>query len=140
MRLPRMIGAGPAKWLVYTTESVSADQMQRWGLVEEVVPEDEPAAAATRVTALLARRSPQGLRAMKLLVDSQMDLTLDEALAHESRVSAQHVASGGAAEGRAAFSEKREPDFGGYSGDRGPASSPPSGQGLDRLVRGAADQ
>lgn len=111
-RLPRRIGVGPAKWLMYTAESVPAEQMRRWGLVNEVVPDDDLAAATARVTALLAARSPAGLRAMKLLVDAHADLTLDEALAHESRVSARHVAAGGAAEGWAAFAGKREPDFG----------------------------
>ncbi|GAA4711333.1 enoyl-CoA hydratase/isomerase family protein [Pseudonocardia yuanmonensis] len=111
-RLPRRIGSGPAKWLMYTAEPVSADQMQRWGLVQLVVPASDLEAAARGLAESLTQRSPQGLRAMKRLVDAQADHTLDEALALESKVSADHVASGGADEGWAAFAEKRQPDFG----------------------------
>ncbi|GAA4879119.1 enoyl-CoA hydratase/isomerase family protein [Actinomycetospora straminea] len=111
VRLPRRIGVNRANWLTYTGESVSAATMQQWGLVAEVLPEGELWAGADRLAATLGRRSGAGLRAMKHLSDVGGRLAVDEALALEGAVCARHAESADAAEGFAAFADKREPGF-----------------------------
>jgi enoyl-CoA hydratase/carnithine racemase len=48
---------------------------------------------------------------MKTLVKGALDLSTDEALQQEKRVSAEHMVSEDAAEGGKAFAEKRKPVF-----------------------------
>jgi enoyl-CoA hydratase/carnithine racemase len=111
VRLPRRIGVSRAKYLMYTGETVSAATMRDWGLVHEVVPDDELAAATKRLTERLATASRDGLRRMKDMVDRGLEMTVDDALAHEQTVAAAHVHAADYAEGLAAFRERRAPRF-----------------------------
>jgi enoyl-CoA hydratase len=111
VRLPRRIGANRAKYLMFTGETVPAATMRDWGLVAEVVPDDELPAAAERLAARLASRSADGLRRMKELVDRGLETGVDEALAHEQAVAAEHLGAPDYREGLAAFREKRTPRF-----------------------------
>ena len=54
--LPRLIGAGRARELVYTGEPIAAAEAERWGLVERVVPAAELDAATARWVNAIARR------------------------------------------------------------------------------------
>jgi enoyl-CoA hydratase/3-hydroxyacyl-CoA dehydrogenase len=57
-RTPRKIGAGLAKWMIYTGETLSAEQARDVGLVDELVPAEELDAAARRL-ALGERPAPR---------------------------------------------------------------------------------
>lgn len=65
--LPRLVGAGRARWLVYTGATIDAEKALQWGLVEEAVPENELDAAVERTVALLLAAGPHALRAQKRL-------------------------------------------------------------------------
>ncbi len=58
--LPRLIGWGRARWLLYTGEIIGAEVAESWGLVERVVaPADLDAAVEACVAAILAAEVPR---------------------------------------------------------------------------------
>jgi enoyl-CoA hydratase len=112
VRLPRRIGAARARWLMLTGDDVSAATAERWGLVARTVADDGLDAAVDDLVATLGRRSRDGLRAMKHLLDAGADRSVHDALAAETDACAWHTGSADAGEGMAAFAEKRAPRFG----------------------------
>jgi enoyl-CoA hydratase len=111
VRLPRIIGAKRAKLLMMTGRQVSARTMEQWGLVDIVAAPGELEAAVESVVGELVQRSPLGLSRMKHLVDAGLELSTDEAIDLEQRVTSEHTLSTDYAEGLAAFREKRLPVF-----------------------------
>ena len=79
--LPRLIGAGRARWLLLTGESISARQALDWGLVEQVVPGEALDQAVDGVVATLLANAPAALRAQKLLIKRWEDEPLPDAIA-----------------------------------------------------------
>jgi enoyl-CoA hydratase len=61
-RLPRLVGAGMAKKLLYTGDRVKADEALRIGLVEEVVPAAELMTRCLELAGKIARRGPLAVR------------------------------------------------------------------------------
>jgi enoyl-CoA hydratase len=111
VRLPRKVGPTRAKQLIYTGDFLPATQMADWGLVNEVVADDDLGGAADALVAKLAEKSPIGLRRMKRMVDDGLDQPVEQALRYELALNAQHAASHDRTEGLAAFAEKRKPKF-----------------------------
>jgi enoyl-CoA hydratase/carnithine racemase len=111
VRLPARVGATRAKWLLFTGELVTAAVLRDWGVVNDVVPDDELVSTVDTLVETLATRSPLGIRRMKELVASAAALGHDEALAHELAVVVDHVDSYDYQEGLAAFVDKRAPRF-----------------------------
>jgi enoyl-CoA hydratase/carnithine racemase len=65
--LPRLVGAGRARWLVMTGETINAERALSWGLIEEVFPVESFATRFDqRIDALLAG-DPEAMRAQKRL-------------------------------------------------------------------------
>lgn len=111
VRLPRIIGPTRAKYLLYTGEFVSAEDMQVAGLVNQVVDDGQLEDATQKVADQLAMKSPLGLRRMKALVDDGMEQPEETALRLELLASEIHAHSADLQEGLAAFEEKRVPRF-----------------------------
>jgi len=109
--LPRRIGLSRAKYLMFTGDSVSAAEMQDFGLVNRVVPGDQLQEAVQALADKLAAKSPLVLRRMKEVADRTLDQSQDAALRHEMLRLRQQMRSCDLQEGLAAFREKREPDF-----------------------------
>jgi enoyl-CoA hydratase len=65
--LPRLIGAGRARWLVMTGGTIEAAQALAWGLVERVVPGAELDAAVDQALDALLAAGDAALRAQKRL-------------------------------------------------------------------------
>jgi enoyl-CoA hydratase/carnithine racemase len=105
----RSIGRKRLMEMVLTGDVVDAQTAVDWGLVNQVVPDDELDAA---VDALLARAT-RGSRASKAIgkqtVYAQLDRPEADAYAIAIEVMASASQLAGAKEGRAAFLEKRPP-------------------------------
>jgi len=111
VRLPRKVGANRAKYMMLTGRLFAADELARWGLVNEVVPEGD---LENRVGALvdeLAARSPLAAARMKRLVDDGLQQSLPAALESEFAICSEHDRSFDRNEGLAAFTAKRRPRF-----------------------------
>ncbi len=110
-RLPRRVGLSRANWMLFTGALAPARELVAAGLVNEVVPDADLQAAAARLAADVAARSPLGLRRMKELARASLEGSLGEALERELAVNAGYAASFDRNEGLAAFAERREPVF-----------------------------
>ena len=109
--LPRLIPHNVAKYLLFTGKTLSAAEMKTYGLVNEVFPADQLEQAATDLAQLIAQKSPIALQRMKEVANASMDKSRDAALEHEQVMLRKHERSFDMAEGLAAFSEKRPPEF-----------------------------
>lgn len=109
----RNVGRKRALEMALSGDEIDASTAADWGLVNQVVPDDELDGAVAE----LVRRVTRGSRASKALgkqtLYSQMDLTMDEAYDVAIDVMARNAATGDGAEGIAAFAEKRPPRFAG---------------------------
>jgi enoyl-CoA hydratase/carnithine racemase len=111
VRLPRKIGPTRAKYLMFTGEFLNAAELERMGLVNQVVDDDALEDTVAALAARLSEKSPLGLKLMKQLTDDGLDQPKDTALRNELMAIAVHSRSLDWAEGLAAFAEKRKPDF-----------------------------
>ena len=114
VRLPRFVGIGQAKYLMFTGELLAAEEALRIGLVTKVWPDETFETEVQALAEKIAAKSPLGLARMKQLLDDGLDLPTAQALKLEKGVAAQHMVSWDAAEGGKAFGEKRKPEFRGY--------------------------
>jgi enoyl-CoA hydratase/carnithine racemase len=112
-RLPRLVGLGRALQMMLTGEPVTAERAEAIGLVQEVVAPELLDERAQALAALLASRSPTGLRIIKKLAYQGIEMPLAEGLKAERAGVARVLASTDYAEGLAAFAEKRPPRFAG---------------------------
>jgi enoyl-CoA hydratase len=73
--IPAMIGASRAAWLLLTGETVDAPTAASWGLVHDVVPDDELDARIARLAARIATLGPEAVRQQKRLLNKWIDMT-----------------------------------------------------------------
>jgi enoyl-CoA hydratase len=106
-RLPRRVGAARAREWVLTGRSVPASAARDQGLVLEVVPRAELAAAATRLAEELAQLPSTALAAAKYALHRGIDRGLSEGLAFELDLWHRLFATDDQKEGMRAFLEKR---------------------------------
>lgn len=78
--LPRLVGWGRARWLLYTGETVGAAQAERWGLVERVVQSADLDAAVDACVAAIFDAGPRAIRLQKALIRDWEDQSLDAAI------------------------------------------------------------
>ena len=110
-RLPRIVGVGAAKELLYTGRNVDAEEALRIGLVNGV--HDPVLEQAREVANLLATKSPVALRVLKRLSNRALGGDHDENLAAEVESFGELFSGEDAKEGLSAFVEKRSPLFSG---------------------------
>lgn len=70
-RLPRLVGLGAAKELIFTGRIVGADEALRLGLVNRVVDDDRVMPEALDIARAIARQGSQAVRLAKLALNAQ---------------------------------------------------------------------
>ncbi|MBU1343195.1 MAG: enoyl-CoA hydratase/isomerase family protein [Proteobacteria bacterium] len=110
-RLPRLVGVGKAKELLYTGESIDAKEALRIGLVNKVVPTASLMDAAGAMAAKCSLKPAFALKMTKMAVNDGMNMDLYSALKYETRCFEWLFATHDQKEGMAAFIEKRIPKF-----------------------------
>ncbi len=92
-KLPRLIGIARAKEMAFSGNFVGAEQAERWGLVNRVVPPDELMPQALALAADMAGAQPDMLMAYKRLIDNGFAGTLGEGLTMEKDASQRWAAT-----------------------------------------------
>jgi enoyl-CoA hydratase len=110
-RLPRVIGPGLARELIYTGRRVGAEEALRIGLVNAVYPPAELLERARALAAEIARNAPVAVRLSKEAIRRGLDVDLAAGLALEAQAFALAFSTADQREGMSAFLEKRSPEF-----------------------------
>jgi enoyl-CoA hydratase/carnithine racemase len=113
VRLTRLVGPGRAKELLFTGDTITAEQALHWGLVNRVVDAGSARESARAMAATIAARGPLSNRLAKKLVDAAQDVALDAVLSMSTGAQQQIFDSDDLHEGAAAFFAKRAPRFAG---------------------------
>ena len=109
--LPRLVGLHKAKELALLADIISAQEAERIGLVNKVVPAAELDAAVDEWATRLANGPTVALSLTKTMLNHSFATSMDQALEDEGR--SQHVtfSTSDVVEAMKAFAQKREPKF-----------------------------
>lgn len=110
-RLPRLVGTGWAKQLMFTCDHIDAQQALAIGLVTQVTEPDELMPTALAMAARIAANAPLSVRFIKQAVDRGMQVGIEAGLEYERYAAAIVVSSQDRVEGMRSFVEKRKPVF-----------------------------
>jgi enoyl-CoA hydratase len=110
-RLPRLVGPGRAKEMLFTGDRYDAQTAYDMGLVNKVVPAEELLDYCVGMAKRIASRGPQAVRLTKEAIDHGQDLTLEKGLRVEQDLYALIFTTDEPRAGCGAFLEKREPRF-----------------------------
>ncbi len=110
-RLPRLVGKGIAKELLFTGEQIAAPEAHRLGLVNHVVDLDKVMETALELASKIASRASVAVEFCKAAVNEGMDMDLDSAMAYEKELFALCFSTEDQKEGMQAFVEKRKAKF-----------------------------
>ena len=110
-RLPRLVGPGLAKEMIYTGRMVKAEEALAIGLVNKVVPADALLDEAFALMRVIASKSAIALRYAKVTVNCATDNDLYKGLELEKDLEGLCFATEDQTEGCRAFLEKRTPKF-----------------------------
>jgi len=109
--LSRNVGRKQAMEMLLTGEMIDAATAVQFGLVNRAVPLAELDAAVGSLAAKVAEKSPLVLKIGKEAFYRQAEMRLADAYAYASDVMVQNMLAHDAAEGIAAFLEKRPPEW-----------------------------
>ncbi len=110
-RLPRLIGTGMAKEMLFTGRKVKADEAKAIGLVNKVVEPEELMNEAERMMRSILSNAPIAVRTCKELVNKGMTMSLADGLVYEAELNGKLAETQDAKEGVRSFFEKRAPVF-----------------------------
>lgn len=109
--LPRLVGLHRAKELALLADVLPADEAERLGLVNRVVPPEELDALVDDWTARLAAGPPIALTQTKRMMNRAVESSWEAMLDAESTAQALNFSTKDTAEAMRAFFEKRDPTF-----------------------------
>ncbi|MEA3020252.1 MAG: hypothetical protein QOI47_1776 [Actinomycetota bacterium] len=110
--VPRLVGAGAALDLLWSSRKIDGSEAHRIGLVQQVVEPDDLLSAARRYIVDLAENaSPASLADTKKLVYDQLGMGYEEALRATDDVQYAALDRVDAKEGAASLMQKRPPSF-----------------------------
>jgi enoyl-CoA hydratase/carnithine racemase len=110
-RLPRVVGAGKAKEMIWTAARIDADEAYRIGLCERLVDDDALDAEAGALAAAIAAQPPLAVQGAKRAVEAAGRVPIAEGLVVEAEAQAVCLRSADMREAILAFVEQRQPDY-----------------------------
>jgi enoyl-CoA hydratase len=111
VRLPRLVGRGRAVEMLLSGGVVDAQEAYRIGLVNRVVSAEQLIPECEKLLRTILEQGPLAVAGCLRLVDDQEDLSLEDALALESRRFGELAGTADFREGTAAFLQKRKAAF-----------------------------
>lgn len=110
-RLARIVGAGVAKEIIYTTRIVKADEALRIGLVNKVVEVDKLMEEAMAMANTIAAQAPIAVKLAKAAINRGLQCDIDTATMYEAEAFGACFSTADQKEGMTAFVEKRDKSF-----------------------------
>lgn len=110
-RLPRLVGLGKAKEILFTGEMIDAQEAWRIGLVNRVFSPEKLMEATHELAETIASKAPRALQFAKRAVDLAMDTALATGMTYESLGGAFCARTDDQKEGVEAVRENRSPVF-----------------------------
>ncbi|GCD82452.1 enoyl-CoA hydratase [Parageobacillus thermoglucosidasius] len=110
-RLPRLIGIGKAKELIFTAKRIAAKEAEQIGLVEYAVPRVQLMEKALEIAGQIAANAPIAVKQAKLAVNRGFDVDLATGLRLEQMAYEVTIPTKDRLEGLQAFKEKRKPIY-----------------------------
>jgi len=110
-RLPRLVGPGRAKELIFTCDIIDGNEAFRIGLANKVVPGEELMDAALEMAGKMVQKSQLALRYAKTAINKGMEGDIETGMAIEKELFALCFATEDQKEGMLAFLEKRQPNY-----------------------------
>lgn len=110
-RLPRRVGPGAARELIYTGKMVGAEEALRLGLANAIFDPDDLLPSAQKTAAEIASKGPSAVATAKRVIGEGLDRPLPEANALEREAFGACFSTAEQIEGMTAFVEKRSPVF-----------------------------
>ncbi len=110
-RLPRLIGRGKAKELIFTGRRVEAQEALQIGLVNKVCPPETLLDECRAMAGMICEAGPIAVQQAKYAINYGLEADLHTGLAIESNAYWVTVPTADRLEGLAAFGEKRKPVY-----------------------------
>ena len=110
-RLPRIVGLGKAKELIYTCDIIKADEALRIGLVNKVVEVEALLDEAKAMAKKIAINAPIAVKLCKDAINRGMQVNIDDAIVIEASDFGKCFSTEDQKEGMTAFVERREKNF-----------------------------
>lgn len=109
--LAHSAGASNAAMMMMTGDPIDAERARDWHLISEVVPAADLMDRARAIAETIASRAPIAAETAKLNLKAAFTVPLEKAIEYERDLQTICFATEDAAEGRAAFKEKRQAMF-----------------------------
>ncbi len=110
-RLPRLVGKGIAKELVFTGKMIDAKTAERIGLINMVVPPEKLKSAVKELSKVIMSKPPIAIKLAKELINRSIETDLRTGLVHEAEAFGILASTEDYREGVSAFIEKRKPEY-----------------------------
>jgi enoyl-CoA hydratase len=110
-RLPRLIGLGKAKELIFTGDTIDAAEALRLGLVNQICSSDALEEIVISMAQRMIRQSSLVIKWAKRAINIGQETNLSVGLSYEALAECLVMSSKDTGEGMAAFFEKRKPQF-----------------------------
>ena len=110
-RLPRLVGKGRAMEMILSGKSIGAQEAQRIGLVNGVVPLKDLISRCRELATRILANGPLAVRYCIEAINSGLDISLQEATRLEASLFSLCCATQDMKEGTRAFLEKKKPQF-----------------------------
>ena len=110
-RLPRYVGKGIAKEMIFTGKRIDAKTAERLGLLNAVVPADQLKAKVKELAIELTGKPPIAIKLSKALINNSTETHPDIGLWQEAEAFGLVASTEDFNEGVTAFLEKRKPQY-----------------------------
>ncbi|MEX2425320.1 MAG: enoyl-CoA hydratase-related protein [Thermomicrobiaceae bacterium] len=110
-RMPRIVGVGRAKELIFSGRHIGAEEAKEIGLVNAVYPADQVMPEARKLAQVFLEKGPEALAASKKLINRTMETSMATGNIHESKLFAAAFNGEEQSEGMEAFLQRRKPGF-----------------------------